>query len=219
MRSRSEAYFAEQLDGAQYERLLARGFRRSGRIVYRPRCRACSECRSVRVPVDRFARTRSMRRVWRRNVDVSVELGEPVPTDRKFALYRRYLDAHHDGAMARTYESFREFLYDSPIRLGGRTCEFHYCLGERLIGVSLADRWPGGLSSVYMYFDPELSLRSLGTFSVLWEIEYCRREGLPYYYVGYYVAGGKKMAYKSRFRPNEILAGDPPQADWVAFRE
>jgi arginine-tRNA-protein transferase len=219
MQSRSEAYFVERLDGAQYECLLGRGFRRSGRIVYRPRCRACSECRSVRVPVGRFEPTRSMRRVWRRNADLRVEVGEPFPTDEKFELFCDYLDAQHDGTMARTYESFCEFLYDSPIRLEGATHEFRYCLGERLIGVGLADRWRGGLSSVYMYFDPEFSGRSLGTFSVLWEIEYCRREALPYYYVGYYVAGGRKMAYKSRFRPNEVLVGNPPQADWVAFRE
>jgi arginine-tRNA-protein transferase len=67
-----------------------------------------------------------------------------------------------------------------------------------------------------MYFDPGFSDRSLGTFSVLWEVEFCRSEGLPYYYLGYYVAGSGKMAYKSRFRPNEILVGDDR---WVVFRE
>ena len=217
--SRSEAYLVEQLDGGLYERLLARGYRRSGRVVYRPRCRTCQECRPVRVPVDRFVPTRSMRRVWRRNIDLRVELADPIPTDDKFALFCRYLDAQHDEAMARTYESFCEFLYDSPIHLDGRTCEFRYCLGERLVGVGLADRWPGGLSSVYMYFDPEFSVRSLGTFSVLWEIDYCRQEGLRYYYVGYYVAGNQKMAYKSRFRPNEILVGDRQRTGWVIFRQ
>ena len=36
--ARSEAYLVEQLDGELYERLLGRGFRRSGRVVYRPQC-------------------------------------------------------------------------------------------------------------------------------------------------------------------------------------
>ena len=88
--------------------------------------------------------------------------------------------------------------------------------GERLIGVGLADRCPGGLSSVYMYFDPAFAGRSLGTFSVLWEIEYCRRENLPYDYLGYYVAGCQKMAYKARFRPNEMLVGENR---WVVFHK
>lgn len=212
LRARSEAYFVDQLSGTLYERLLARGFRRSGRIVYRPRCRNCRECRSMRIPVNQFSRTRSLRRVWRGNSDVRVEVGDPVATDEKFQLFCRYLDAQHDSAMSRSYESFCEFLYDSPID----TCEFRYSLGERLIGVGLADRWRGGLSSVYMYFDKALGGRSLGTFSVLWEVEYCQREGLPYYYLGYYVAGCQKMAYKSRFRPNEVLVNDDR---WIVFRK
>ena len=203
-KARSEAYAVDQLEGAVYERLLTRGFRRSGRVVYRPRCRGCQECRQIRVPVGSFQPTRSMRRVMRRNADVTVEEGRPAPDLEKFALYRRYLDAQHDESMARSYESFREFLYDSPLE----TCEFLYRLHGRLMGVSIADRLPLGLSSVYMYFDPEFAERSPGTFSVLWEIDYCRLAGLAYYYLGFYVAGSSTMSYKARFRPNEILVGD-----------
>jgi arginine-tRNA-protein transferase len=208
---RSEAYWADHLDGEQHEHLLERGFRRCGRIVYRPRCRHCLECRQLRIPVADFRPSRSMARITRRNVDVRVELHDPAPTPTKFELYRAYLDAQHDGTMPRTYESFEEFLYDSPTD----TCELDYVLGERLIGVSIVDRIPGGLSSVYMYFDPTASVRSLGTFSVLWEIEYCRERSLPHYYLGYYVAGSKTMAYKARFRPNQVLAGE---GHWVAYQ-
>ncbi len=201
--SRCEAYFVEQLDGAAYEHLMGRRFRRSGRIVYRTQCRGCSACQPLRVPVADFRPTRSMRRVWRRNADLRVEIGEPSATVDKFTIFRRYLEAQHDEVMSRTYESFAAFLYDTPLP----TQEFRYHLGGRLAGVSLADRCPGGLSSVYMFFDPELGERSLGTYSILWEIEYCKCERLPYYYLGYYVAGSETMSYKSRFRPNEVLAG------------
>ena len=209
--SRSEAYYADQLDGASHELLLARGFRRSGRIVYRPRCRRCHECRQLRVPVEKFVPTRSMRRVWRNNADLRVEVGEPAPTEEKFDLFQRYLESQHDDTMSRTWETFTEFLYDSPTE----THEFRYRLGERLAGISIADRCAGGLSSVYMYFDPDDGARSLGTFSVLWEIDHCRNEGFPYYYLGFFVAGSPTMAYKARFRPNEVLVGDDR---WVVFR-
>lgn len=210
--SRSEAYLVDRLDGHLYERLLARGFRRSGRVVYRPRCRHCRECRSIRLPVASFEPSRSMRRIQRKNADLRVAVGAPVATDEKFALFCRYLDAQHDATMARTYETFNEFLYDSPME----TVEFRYYLGDRLLGISLADRCSHGLSSVYMYFDPSYSNRSLGTYSVLWEVSYCRKAGLPFYYLGYYVAGSGKMAYKARFRPNEVLVGDDR---WVKFWE
>jgi len=209
--SRSEAYYVDGLDGADYERLLARGFRRSGRVVYRPRCRNCQECRSLRVPVAEFHLTRSMRRIRRQNADIRVELKAPEPTDEKFNLFCRYLDHQHDGTMARSERTFVEFLYDSPMK----SLEFQYRLGDRLVGVGIVDCWNAGMSSVYMFFEPACAARSLGTFSVLWEVDHCRRHGIPYYYLGYYVAGSRTMAYKARFRPNEILVGDDR---WLIFQ-
>jgi len=203
-KARNEVYLADGVDPETYSFLLARGFRRSGRVVYRPRCRTCHECRQLRVPVETFAPTRSMRRVLRRNDDVRVDVREPVPTDEKYHIYARYLHVQHDGTMSDDPESFVRFLYDSPMQ----TLEYAYQLDRRLIGVSLVDRCADGLSSVYMYFDPDLAKRSLGTFSILREIEDCRRRGLPYYYLGYFVGGCRAMDYKARFRPNEVLLGN-----------
>lgn len=208
--ARSEVYWADRLTGALYESLLARGFRRSGRVVYRPRCRNCEECRQLRVLVNRFRPSRSMRRVLRHNADVRIESGRVAPTREKHALYAAYLDGQHDGSMSRDYHTFAEFLYDSPMR----TIEFCYYLGQRLIGVSVLDKCPKGLSSVYMYYDPAVRERSLGTFSVLHEIEHCRAHRLPYYYLGYHVAGSKTMDYKSRFRPAEVLVAENR---WIAL--
>ncbi|UCE61221.1 MAG: arginyltransferase [Phycisphaerales bacterium] len=210
--SRSEVYSAEQLDGELYECLLALGFRRSGSLIYRPRCRRCRECRQLRIMVDEFSPSRGMRRVHRLNVDVNVAMSKPTPTDEKFAVFKDYLDAQHDDTMSRSYDAFHDFLYDSPLE----TWEFEYRLGKRLIGVSIADQCSNGLSSVYMYFDPAFGSRSLGTLSVLHETEYCRTRGLSYYYLGFYVAGSRTMAYKARFKPNQVLVGNDR---WVAFRE
>ncbi len=209
--SRSEVYHVDHLAGPTYERLLAEGFRRSGRLVYRPRCRGCCECRQLRVPVSRFRPTRSLRRVLRKNRDVAVTCQDPTPTEEKYDLFVRYLNAQHDETMSRSHDTFIDFLYDSPTE----TEEILYRLDGRLIGVSLVDAVPRGLSSVYMYFDPAFARRSPGTFSVLWEIDLCRRRGLDYYYLGYYVAGSRTMAYKARFRPNEVLVGS---GRWLTLR-
>ena len=209
---RTEAYQAAGLDPASHERWMSLGFRRSGHVVYRPRCRGCQACVPLRVCVNAFRRTRSMRRVWQRNADVRVSHIDLSPTPEKFDLFCRYLESQHDGLMSRSYESFLDFLYDSPTDSG----EFEYRVGDRLVGVGVIDRCPGGLSSVYMYFDPAWGHRSLGTYSILWEIDHCRRHDLPYYYLGYYVAGSRTMEYKARFKPHEILG---PDGCWVPAPE
>ncbi len=210
--ARSEAYFVKSLEPDAYRRLMARGFRRSGHIVYRPRCRGCRACEPLRVEVDRFEPTRSMRRILARNRDVSMTPGELAPSQEKFELFCRYLDHQHDSTMSRSLDTFIDFLYDSP----ADTFEFTYRCGEDLVGVGIADRCSDGISSVYMYFDPAWSRRSLGTLSVLREIEHCRAAGWRYYYLGYYIEGCPSMEYKKRFRPNEILTGTD---EWVRFRD
>ena len=202
-KARTEVLIVQRLDPETYQAMMDRGFRRDCRAIYRPTCEGCSACRPLRVPVAEFSRSRSQRRVWRRNQDLRVTVGRPDLTDQKWRMFASYLDFQHDETMPRSREAMAEFLYESPVD----TVEICYRLNEEFVAVSIADRSLAALSSVYVYFAPEHGVRSPGTFAALWEIDYCRRSGIPYYYLGYYVAGAKAMDYKIRFLPCEILDG------------
>ncbi len=189
------------------------GFRRSGRVIYKPTCPGCKRCIPIRVPVNTFHPSRSMRRICRRNTDITVEPGALRADARKHDLFVRYLDSQHDGTMSADYDDFEQFLYESPTP----TDELLYYAGRRLVGVSIVDRLAEGLSSVYMFFDPAERKRSLGTYSIIYEIQLCRESGFAYYYLGYWVPGSKTMAYKARFWPAEVLDAANqwiPLADW-----
>jgi arginine-tRNA-protein transferase len=93
----------------------------------------------------------------------------------------------------------------------------------RLLAVSVVDYFPDALSSVYCYYDPKEKTRGLGTFMVLSEIAWCLKQRYPWLYLGFYVAGSPKMAYKSRFVPHQILydgvwktVAKPPQSTCVS---
>ena len=66
---------------------------------------------------------------------------------------------------------------------------------------------------VYSFYDPEEAERSLGTFMILDHLDRAQRLGLPHLYLGYWVEGSKKMAYKSRFTPQERLLAP----GWIRF--
>ena len=53
------------------------GFRRSQSIAYRPACEGCRACVSVRVVAEDFRPTRGMRRIVKRNDDITAEMRSP----------------------------------------------------------------------------------------------------------------------------------------------
>jgi len=210
---------------AFYNELSRAGFRRSHRFAYRPACRSCTACVPVRIAVERFADTRSTRRV--RNLNAGVNAGAraganggplaarflaPRATAEQFELFAAYQRSRHrDSDMAAmSYADYRGMVEDSAVHTA--IVELRDRAGA-LAAVSLIDRLDDGISAVYSFFDPAQGRRSLGTWSILWLVEECRREGLPYVYLGYWIEESPKMAYKARFPALERLT----DGRWVPF--
>jgi arginine-tRNA-protein transferase len=218
-----QEFSARFLEPADYERLLASGWRRSGFTFYRDACPGCSLCVPLRLDSRSFAPTRSQRRLGRVNADLGSRLVAAGFSEERYALYRAYVKARHgspegedEGAARAAYSAF---LLEGPL---GSTGIVEYRDGSgRLLATGYVDVLPGGLSSVYFAFDPRDSRRSLGTWSVLRELELARELGLAdgsgatHYYLGFWVPGSPKMDYKASFRPFELARGGQwlPAAD------
>jgi arginine-tRNA-protein transferase len=189
-----------------YDDLSRAGFRRSHRFAYRPACRGCSSCVPVRIAVDRFSHTRSTRRIRNTNRGICGRLVPSRATPEQFRLFSIYQRSRHsDSDMASmSYGDYRGMIEDTPVRTA--IAEFRE-EGGRLVAASLIDLLDDGVSAVYSFYDPQQPKRSLGTWSVLWLVEQCRRQGQPFVYLGYWIADSPKMAYKARFPALERLIG------------
>jgi arginyl-tRNA--protein-N-Asp/Glu arginylyltransferase len=205
------------LNRQEYMQRLLQGWRRFGTALFRPRCLHCTACRSLRVVVDRFRPDRSQHRARKGNENVvELRIGPPAVTRTKLALYDRYhaYQAEVKGwpaHPARDAYSYASSFVDNPFP----TEEWCYFVGDHLVGVGYVDNLPGGLSAIYFFYDPEERWRSLGTWNVLCMLDQAASRGLPYLYLGYYVADCASMTYKSRFIPNQILGLD---GQWRDFR-
>jgi arginine-tRNA-protein transferase len=201
----------------EYMQRLLQGWRRFGRALFRPRCRACTACQSLRVVVDSFRPDRSQRRTRAANEKhIELRIGEPSVTRAKLALYDEYHAYQADTRgwpmhPVRDAYSYAASFVDNPFS----TEEWCYFLGNRLVGVGYVDSLPGGLSAIYFFYDPEERRRGLGTWNVLCILDQAATRGIPYVYLGYYVADCPSMTYKSRFSPNQILGLD---GQWNNFR-
>jgi arginyl-tRNA--protein-N-Asp/Glu arginylyltransferase len=191
------------IDTRVYSELVRLGFRRSGAFTYRPYCDHCRACIPVRVPVAEFQPARTQRRILRSHATLTEVRRELAYDTEHYALYLSYQrDRHPGGGMDQdSREQYQHFLLHSNVTTD--LYEFRDEGGLRM--VSLVDRLVDGLSSVYTFFDPGVIGMSYGTYNVLWQIERCQALGLPYLYLGYYIAESRKMAYKATFRPIEGL--------------
>jgi leucyl-tRNA---protein transferase len=188
--------------------LTAAGFRRSQHIAYKPACDACRACVSVRIPVFKFEASRNQKRILKINTDVERVAGDPKASMEQFSLLRSYLDDRHpSGGMSEmTVLDYAAMVEETPIATNVIEYRVKRARGDsELIAAALSDRLGDGVSMVYSFYAPDEERRSLGTHMILDHIAYAAELGLPYLYLGYWVADCRKMEYKRRFRPLEAL--------------
>jgi arginine-tRNA-protein transferase len=142
---------------------------------------------------------------------VRVEIGPPTLERRRVKLWNRHrrvrgLMTEHSRRDAIGYQ---EWLVETC----APTVEFRYYVEERLSAVSILDVGRTSANSAYCYFDPAVAERSLGVYSVLHEIEWCRGLGMKWYYLGLWVADCEALRYKTSYIPHERLI----RRSWVRF--
>ncbi|XP_047497509.1 arginyl-tRNA--protein transferase 1-like isoform X2 [Penaeus chinensis] len=149
-----------------------------------------------------------------------------------YAVFRKYqLEIHHDTESECNKMAFQSFLVDGPLSAwhpssgppqGYGSFHHQYWLDGRLIAVGVLDVLPYCLSSVYLYYDPEFSFLSLGTYASLRELALTRElqqkiPSLRWYYMGFYIHSCPKMRYKGNYSPSFLLC--PETYIWVPIEK
>jgi arginine-tRNA-protein transferase len=198
-----------EVSPGELEWMLVRGWRRFGHLYFRPACPGCTECVSLRIPVDQFTPTKSQKRARRRCDHLHVVTRSPVVDDERLALYHAWHEMREKSRGWRVSrigveEYTRTFAEPHPCAR-----EMDYYDGDRLIGVGLIDETPSALSSIYFFYHPDVRELGIGIASVLFEMEYAQQRGLAHLYLGYRVRECPSTSYKSQFKPHDLLTARP----------
>ncbi len=204
----------QEVTPEEYEHLLVRGWRRFGPVYFRPACASCGECVSLRIPVADFRPNRSQRRARAACSHLRVEVGAPRVDEARLALYRRWHSEREASrewspSMLTAREYSLQFTFPHPSAREVAWYDDGAEGGPRLVAVGICDQTPNAWSAVYFFYDPAYARLSLGTASVVFQVELAKARGISHVYLGYRVLACTSLRYKGGFRPHELLEGRP----------
>jgi arginine-tRNA-protein transferase len=193
--------------------VIKRGWRRFGHYYFHPICNGCNECKSLRINVNEFSLTKSQKKAKKRNQDTRIIVQKPTISSLHLEVYNKYhnFKSQKDGWKQKNISS-RDYMENFVEGAGEFGKEVLYIKDDKLIGVDLIDIMDDGISSIYFFYDPDYAKLSLGTYSLLYQIELAQILELDWIYLGYWVDGCKAFAYKPNFKPQQILDDFPDVA-------
>ncbi|XP_027862205.1 arginyl-tRNA--protein transferase 1 isoform X4 [Xiphophorus couchianus] len=185
----------------------------------RPPCRKAKDLR----------KERRLQKDQKRQHGAGISLAKPANTNQPKTLEDFISESLEDNSSDRL--EFRRFLCDSPLEaehspdgpeMGYGSFHQQYWLDGRIVAVGVIDILPACVSSVYLYYHPDFTSLSLGSYSALREIAFTRKlqkqsTKLCYYYLGFYVHSCPKMRYKGQYRPADLLC--PESYTWVSVEQ
>ncbi len=173
----------------------------------------------LRIPVAGFEASKSQRRVRRRNDDLDVRVIPAAITTEFHDLFESHKQRFEDNVP----DSLFDFIDPHPANIPVETRVVEVRSEGRLVAASFFDVGAEAVSSVYGMFDPDLADRSLGTLTILRELEAAAALGKRHYYLGYSYTVPSPYDYKSHFTPLEAydwnVGWKPHSADFRWSRE
>ena len=201
----NEEFYADRLLPEQMDSLWANGWRHFGTHFFRYNVGLLiDDVRFVlplRIRLENFTFSKSQRRVLRLNQDLDVTI-RPITIDEQSKnLFDRHKTRFNHGVP----ESIYNFISTEPDVSPCEAKEIRVSQNDQLLAVSYFDVGCNSTSGIYAMFEPTITDRSLGIFTMLKEIEYSIETNREFYYQGYAYQGPSFYDYKKRFRGTEAF--------------
>ncbi len=192
--------------------LVERGYRRFGKMYFRPICEGCNECQSIKIDVNNFNFSKSQRKIIKKAEHIKSYVQTPTLSQAHLDLFEKY-HLFMKNKKGWTYnETTAEHYYQSFVTGHNEFgYEVLYFDEDKLIGVDLIDILEDGISSIYFYYDPNYSKYSLGKLSLYNQIKFAQRSKKKWIYLGYYVEDCPSLSYKAEYKPYVTLKGRPSE--------
>ncbi len=195
-----QMYYPQSLSANRLDKYLAGGWFRSSYMLFRSQVMYLRgdvyALVNIRLKLDDYQPNRSLRRTQKRCQDRFKVVFQKATFDpEKEALYQSQ-KAHFQGFVFESLELFMNANIEQTIF---DTWEVGVYEGDKLIAVSFFDVGQNSLASILALYDRQNYAKySLGTYTMMLEIEYAVRQGFKFYYSGHILECPSSFDYKLR---------------------
>jgi arginyl-tRNA--protein-N-Asp/Glu arginylyltransferase len=167
----------------------------------------------TRYRIPEFKFTKSLRRVLNKNRDLKSVIRPLRITPEKSNLFDTYNFLRHGQPPHKSLlETFKYFSNDVSKKM--ELCVFK---GDRLVACSFFEEGTFALYGNMAFYDIGEVARSLGTLTILLEVQYALSKQMYYYYLGHFYPQNPAYHYKARFGGLELFDWD--NECWISFKD
>jgi len=208
----------ESIKGNRLDKFLAKGWYRMGASIFTSHYihyeKDLFSTIWLRNILNDYQPSKSLRKIFRKNNERFSYVIEPYSyTEELENLYQRYRTTFKGNIP----ESLSEYMMGSLESEVFDTRIVKVYDQDKLAAASIFDSGADSIASIFGFYDPEYGPLSLGLYTMLLEIEFCKANDLAIYYVGYFVPGNSRFDYKLRLGCQEYL--DFKSDTWISIDE
>jgi len=202
------------LSPSRLDRYLASGWFRNSTLLFRSRV-LCLEGEmldvvNIRLPLQRYSFPTRMQKIRRRAQHVFTTQISPASIDKaKNHLYHLHKKKFHGFI----YPNLKQFLHSEGLHSVFNTWQVEVFDNDRLVAYSFFDVGHYSISSIIGIYDETYSKYSLGTYTMLAEVNYGLENKMKYYYPGFVF--NKPSAFDYKLRLGEFQVYDWKKHAWV----
>lgn len=202
----NQAFHCPSVPPEIMDRLWESGWRHFGASFYRYNLSiddgGVRSITPLRVDLEKFVLSKSQRRVLRKNEDLRCEFAPATLSMQARMMFQRHKARFKDNVP----DDLDTFLSATPATVPCPCVECRVYERQELIAISYLDIGQTSTSAVYGLFEPEHAWRSLGTYTMLREIQHTQSLGCRYYYPGYATHEPSPYDYKKQLHGLETLS-------------
>ena len=169
----------------------------------------------LRISLDGLAPDKTYAKLTKYNSGFRTEIQTMKISPAKEALFRRYKESVTFEASS----SLGQLMFGKMDRNIYNTREINIYDGHKLIAAGFFDTGSKSASGISSFYDPAYKKYSLGKYLIYLKIEQCRREGLQYFYPGYFVPGYPFFDYKLSIRKSSLQFLQLRTSQWLPILE